>query len=253
MKRQISQETIQIGITKTEKEKNEIYRLRYQIYVEEMSWQVVSIDHSKKLLFDELDDWGILLYAKVGEEIIGTLRINIGTITDFPLHKRHILSLDRFQKFYKNNQPANFAYSSILMVTPPYRNSMASYLLLEKGYEIYCNHQVQFSFCVCGFHLLRFYEQLGTRRFGKNFIDPDYGILTPVVLLVDDIEYLRMLRSPFWRLARKRKIINSEVRKWFYGQFTETSDIINSQLVSEDELWIILCNRLGNCPNGYIK
>jgi predicted GNAT family N-acyltransferase len=238
--------TVNLGIATTPEEKLAIYRFRYHIYAEEMSKRFPNMDHINKLLYDELDDWGVLLYAKSGSDIIGTLRINIGFIADFSSFWVQALSLKRFAQFNKNNQ--KFAYTSKFMVSQSYRNSTVPYLLSSKSYELCCKHQIQFNFGVCTFHLLRLYEQFGFRRFGRNFVDDGYGLLAPYVLLVDDIEHLRAVHSPFYRQARKRAPLDNQATKWFDAEFTESSNIINSQLVCQEDLWRFLYARFGASP-----
>lgn len=240
---------IEIAVATTREEKLKIYHLRYRIYAEEMRKRFPNMDHLNRLLYDELDDWGILLYAKSGSDIIGTLRINIGEVSDFSPFWVQALSLRRFAQF-NNNQ--KFAYTSKFMVLPAYRNSTVPYLLSSKSYEIYCKQQILFSFGVCNFHLIRLYEQFGFQRFGRNFVDEGYGLLTPYVLLVDDIEHLQTVRSPFFRQARKRTHLNTQAKKWFYAEFAETSSIINSQLVCPEYLWKVLFSRLKASPTQVI-
>jgi hypothetical protein len=107
-------------------------------------------------------------------------------------------------------------------------------------------------FGICNLHLIRLYEKLGTHRYGKNVFLPDYGLLAPIVLLIDDIQYLRMVRSPLFRIARKRDAVNTQAVEWFHTRFTKHSPIINSQIVSEEELWSILCQRLSSPPTQAI-
>jgi hypothetical protein len=239
--------SIQIGIAATPEEKREIYHFRYQTYVEEMCKHVEGIDYTNELLSDELDEWGFLLYAKIDSRIIGTARINIGTLADFPRKVAEFLSLDIFQNGTTKNGDHKFSYCAKLMVTPAHRRSPVLYLLIARCYELsYCN-QVQFGFLLCNFYLLRLYEQMGFHRYGKSFVYPGYGLVTPIVLLADDIQHLRMVRSPLFRIARKRGVVNTQAVEWFHATFTKHSHIINSQLVTEEELWSILCTRL-NCP-----
>ena len=73
-------DSIRVGAAVNQLEKEEIYHLRYQIYVEEMSKRIESADYQNRVLCDELDPWAVLLYAKIGSEIIATARVNIGTI-----------------------------------------------------------------------------------------------------------------------------------------------------------------------------
>lgn len=245
-------EKIEIGIASTEHEKEGIFRLRYRIYVEEMHRQPVAIDHSSRLLFDELDKWAFLLYAKAGSEIIGTMRVNIGLIEQFPRDLANLLYMDNFKTFCNENSCPLVAFSSKLMVSPAYRNSPALHFLSAKGYELYCDHHVQLNFGGCNFYLLRLYEQFGCRRFGRNFIDPGYGMLTPFILLVNDADHLKAVRSPFIRIARKRGIADSTATDWFYKEFPEAASVINSQLVTEEELWNFLCQKFGGLPQEII-
>lgn len=248
-----SELSIEIGIASTDEERDEIFRLRYQIYVEEMLRKPFSVDHRNKLLFDELDTWAVLVYAKVGSEIIGTMRANIGSINDFPVNLVETLQMDRFHSYFKDKGESLVSFGSKLMVLQRYRNSTATHQLLAKGYEIYCNHHVQFNFGGCNFYLLRFYEQMGYRRLGRGFVDPGYGLLHPFVLLVDDVQHLKLVRSPYFRTARKRSVTDSSSRQWFTKEFARDPAVLNSQLVSEEELWNFLRNRLGERPEDTIQ
>ncbi|CVK20699.1 cyclic nucleotide-binding domain-containing protein [Sporomusa sphaeroides] len=243
----IAENSIEICVAKTPAEKRAIYHFRYQIYVEEMSKHLVAADHDNKLLYDELDEWAILLYAKVGSEIIATYRINIGTMANFPQKIIEFLALDTFNNGIIEHGSHKIAYATKVMVTPAHRSSPALYLFMAKCYEICCYEQVQFLLGACNFHLLRLYEQLGFRRYYKNFLDPGYGLLVPLAMLIDDVEHLRKLRSPLFRIARKRQSLNTKAIEWFDTAFTGNFSIINSQLTTEEELWSILCKRL-HCP-----
>lgn len=241
-----------VSIATTAEEKNAIYAFRYRVYVEEMSRRLKPVGNDPGLLYDEMDDWSYLVYVKAGSEIVGAGRVNIGTIEDFPPDIVKGLSLDRFQKFYEGKKDRKFALSTKVMVAPEYRNTQVLYFIIAKGYELYCEHRVQFSFGGCNMYLLRLYEGIGLRRFGRNFIDPGYGLITPIVWLVDDIEHMRILHSPFYRLARKREGLDKQVVDWFFSEFPEASTVMNSQLITVDELWTALYSRLGTSPGTTI-
>lgn len=241
-------DSMKICIAKTPEEKREIYRFRYQIYVEEMSKHLAEADYDNKLLYDELDEWAVLLYAKIGSKIIATYRINIGTIADFPEKVIEFLALDTFNDGIVEHGSHKIAYATKVMVAPAYRSSSALYLLMTKCYEICCYEQVQFLFGICNFHLLPLYEQLGCRRYYKNFFDPGLGLLFPIVMLIDDVQHFRKVRSPLFRTARKRTSLNTTAAEWFDTAFTSNLSIINTQMITEEELWSILCKRLHCLP-----
>lgn len=249
---EISEGSINISIASTPEEKREVYHFRYQIYVEEMSKHIGKVDDVNKLLYDELDNWGIILSAKIGSELIATARINIGTIADFPQDEVRFLSLDTFQECYTELGNHQFAFITKVMVTPTHRSSRAFYLLIAKCYELCCSNEVQFMFGICNLHLIRLYEKMGTRRYSKFFFLPGYGLQAPLVLLINDIQHLRIIRSPLFRIARKREIVNTQAVDWFHSRFIKYSPIVNSQIVTEEELWTILCERLAYPPTESI-
>ncbi|GMA97961.1 cyclic nucleotide-binding domain-containing protein [Pelosinus sp. IPA-1] len=244
---EITEGSINIGIASTSLEKREIYQFRYQIYIEEMSKRIEKVDNVNKLLYDEFDEWGTLLFVKIGSELIATARINIGTIDDFPREEIDFLSLHAFQDCYTEGGNQKFALTTKIMIAPAHRSSQAFYLLMAKCYELCCSNQVQFMFGICNLHLIRLYEKMGTHRYCKNIFSPDYGLLTPIVLLINDIQYLRMVRSPLFRIARKRGAVNTEAVEWFHNKFIQHSPIMNSQSVTEEKLWTVLSERLA-CP-----
>lgn len=237
---------ITIGFAETAKEREEIFHFRYHIYAEEMGKSFPCMDHLNKYLHDELDEQALLLYAEDNGNMVGTLRLNIATIRQFPDFWVNKLSLNRFLPFVTENQ--NIAYASKFLIADSHRNSTLPYLLSANSYELYCRHQVQFTFCVANLHLVRLYEQFGFHRYSHNFTDPGYGLLAPFVLLVDDIEHFHTVRSPFFRLARKRTSLNSQTRAWFCAEFPEYSKSINSQLITADALWLTLNSYLESRP-----
>lgn len=252
LSRESAEERIEIGIAATLGEREEIYHLRYQTYAEEMSYPLTYADHENKLLYDEMDKWGILLYAKVNSKIVGTMMINIGRISDFPEDLVQDLYLERFQKFNNERDDFRVAYISKGIIAPAYRNTPVFNLLSERSYEVYCEHQVQFSFGICNFYLLPLHEHFGYQRFGRISIDKSYGTIARIVLLPDDIDHLRAVGSMFYTMAQKRQKLNTNTAAWFGTEFPETRTTINSQLVTKEQLWDIMCKRFGKPPNQAI-
>jgi hypothetical protein len=248
-----AENVIKIGIAITPEEKREIYHFRYQTYIEEMSKQIDNVDHNNGLLYDDLDEWAFLLYAKIDSKIIATIRINLGTLADFPRTLVRFLSLDTFLGSSTKNYNHKITYVAKLMVSPSHRNSPALYLLIAKCYDFSCSNGVEFGFSACNLHLLRLYEQIGWHRYSKNFLDPGYGLLSPIVMFGGDIEHFRTIRSPLFRMARKRAIVNTQTVEWFHEKFIKHSPIINSQIVTEEELWSILCKFLNHPPTEAIN
>lgn len=246
----IDSNVIKIGIASTEEEKQAIYHLRYHIYAEEIAFKLVTVDHINRLLYDDLDEWCTLFYAKVDSQMVGTVRVNIGQFNDFPPDIAEAFHMDRFQKFYKKNELRPFAFASKGMVHSAFRRLPVFTNLMSKVFELYCNEKIHFAFGNSNFHLLPLHEHYGHRRIGKNIVEPNLGLMASFVMMPDDMNHLQAVRSPFLEIARnKRKVQNNQLVDWFHSEFPEVETIINSQLVNKESFWDSLCTRLGNLPH----
>lgn len=231
-----------VGIAETVEDREAIYRLRYQIYHTEMGKQIKA-DHDRKMIVDELDDDGYLFFAKVGSDVVGTIRLNIGSAGDFPTSLREYFDMSQFQTYSPGRML--LSYSSRLMVSPQYRNSQVLYFLLAEMYRFGIERDVVFNFCYCAPQLVGLYEQLGFRRYTKNVNHPETGFNVPMVLIGDDVQYLRKVRSPLYRLARKLgKQQVQETVDWFANEYPHADRYIVQRALGEEEFWHIIDEKL---------
>lgn len=243
-----NEKKIKVGVATTKAEKEEIYQLRYQIYVDEMGKKpFFLVDHGRNMIFDELDKWSVLMYVEADSKIVGTFRLTIGAAKKFPVDIQNIFSMEKFQSFGGGGKIQNQLLSTKLAIIPEYRSSQALYLLVAEAYKICRDEQIQFSFGGCSPYLVPLYEKLGFWRFPRTFADPGYGVLVPLIMVLEDIEHLQLVRSPFLRIARKRHN-DQEAAKWFLREFPNVANVINSQLISKEALWEYVHNRLGQSP-----
>jgi Cyclic nucleotide-binding domain/Acetyltransferase (GNAT) domain len=241
-----SDQSIKVSFAVSEQEKFRIYRLRYQVYVEEMGRQLPSADHKNRLVFDELDEKGFLVYAQAGSEVIGTIRQNIGTAEEFSPELVCMFCMDIFRTFDKGRH--KFCFTSKYIVAPAYRRSSTAYLVVAWSYEFWRDGgEIQFCFAGCNPNMIPLYERLGFRRFADNFYVPEYGCMVPLVLVMEDESHLRAVGSPFYRKARRFRN-NPAAANWFIKEFPTTTRFVNSSLTSKEELWLILKEKFGQSP-----
>lgn len=235
----------QVLVANTAEERQMIYQFRYQVYVEEMGKNPRYADHSQKQLKDKLDDIATLLYLKIDGEIAATLRHNPLHFSSLPEALQHALALDRFTARFAD---AALSFSSRFMIAPQWRNSLAAGAIVTEIYKIARDHGTQFDFSHASPWLVPFYENLGYRRYMDNFLDQDAGLQVPMVLLLEDIEHLRAVRSPFYRSARK--LTNQNLtREWFTQAFPNHIAFFNTCQHSIDEVWEFWLNQLQQSPN----
>lgn len=191
---------IQIGYAESEEDLQAVFRLRYEIYIQEMNLESESIDHESQMLTDPYDDNARILYAAVDGEIVGTLRLHWGGTAPFAEEFYETYDLDRFESVVSPDQMVVFTR---FMVRKQYRGTLLPFQLLGAIAQYSLDKKVRLSFCDCQPHLLNLYTRLGYRTYTSTYNDALFGLAVPLVLVVEDLEHFRRLNSPLLGFASK--------------------------------------------------
>lgn len=233
----------QVAVARNDDEKREIYKFRYQILVEEMQLDLSDADHKGKIVRHPLDDSGLHLYMTVGGKVIAAIRLNLGKLTPVPDDLYQAYGLDRFTAY-----PAEqISFTTQLLVQERWRMSSAPAVLLGAVYKLIRQQGVRFDFCHCPPYLVALYEQLGYRRYTDNFVDEHTGYTVPLVLLTEDIDYLRKAQSPFFKLAANTKNSN-RTALWFEKEFPEYATSAPPRRMTDEDFWRMLTQKLHQIP-----
>jgi len=247
--KKVEQPIFTVGRTTTQAKKEEIYHFRYQVYVEELGKTIGCADDTKKWLTDELDETAILFFVEVEGKIIATSRMNHGAMTTFSDYWRKIYRLDEFEEYSKEH----ISLSSRIMVAKEWRGSLALGSLLFEIFSYARKLGIKFDFCNCSPSLVEFYEHLGYRRYVDGFMNEDMGYLIPLVLLTQDATHLKQVRSPFLRISKQLTNNSSETRIWFEEHFSKKEEYINRRLLSTQEFWSLLEDKIAKIPTKHIS
>jgi hypothetical protein len=87
---------------------------------------------------------------------------------------------------------------------------------MEAAYKDAKRLGVRLNYGDCSPNLIPFYEHLGYRAYGPWFEDPEYGVKSPLLMLVGDRDRFRQVGSPLRRVA-DRYPDDAEARDWFEG------------------------------------
>ncbi|MDF3819723.1 GNAT family N-acetyltransferase [Leptospira sp. 96542] len=222
---------IKVRLAESPEDREKIYQLRYDIYVQEMNRKQSFADHSKLQIEEPYDATGHLFLAETDEgEVIGTVRINFRK--DGPLECEELYDMEEFRPYYPNQ----VSMSTKLMVKKEYRSSAAASMLCMKIYEHARENGIVADFIDTNPHLVRLYNQVGYRLYKKNIDHPDYGNVIPMVFLLDDNVYLKQIHSPFLRLA-KRYPASTGLAELFQVKFPGYKDIRPLFAMGGDEVW----------------
>ena len=237
----------EIRLARTKQEKESIFRFRYQVYVDEMGKQLSYADHEQKMLRDDLDETADLFMVDLGGEVIATARLNQANTTNLGDYWRRVYHLEAWAEF----PDSAISMSSRLMVANQWRGSAVLGSLVQELYKHSRELGVRFNFLNCSPSLLEFYEQLGYRRYTDGFMDEDVGYHVPLVSMIDDADYMKLVHSPFWRLARKLPSNNAGTQ-WFEKRFPAHAAHVNKRLIDHEDFWNILEHDLHADPKKSI-
>jgi hypothetical protein len=195
-----------VTIATTEAEKEEIYRLRYEVYIEEMDGgrRHTEVDVSKRRMLDELDDHAIQFYVRQEGSVIGSVRVNLRR--DGPWECEDRFELEKFAPAY----PAHVAMASRFALHPRARGSAVMMQLSCAMAEFLCEQEQRFCFLDCHPKLMPLYSRLGFRIYKPGFKHPKYTYVIPMVLVYGDVEHLARVSSPLVPIARRYP----ETRQW---------------------------------------
>jgi hypothetical protein len=189
-----------IAIAETEDEKRAVYRFRYDVYVEEMGRYQATADHAQRLLVEPCDVHSRIFYAAEDGAVVATLRLTWGG--DAPLPPRMIEQY-HLAPFLADLPPAAIAVGERGMVTPRLRSSDLFLRLIGASLRFANDRRIELFFGDCEPHLLNLYLGLGYRTYSKrNVNSAEAGYLIPIVLVPEDLAYLRYLNSPLLEYVR---------------------------------------------------
>lgn len=183
-----------VRFASTPEEKSASYRLRYQVYVEEMRRFVDQADHDARELRDELDATARSLIAISDGEPVATLRCHWGGDAAFPTEVRKVYMLDRFADIVSDRQ---MMVVERMMVPVERRGAgRLTSQLYNELYHFVVDNGVELVFLDSEPHLINNWLKLGFRPFAPTTTYRGVGLVVPLVGVVWDQEHLVRVGSP---------------------------------------------------------
>jgi len=177
-------------VAETDEDRAAIYRLRYELYVEQQGLFGDTADHERRFLCDEDDPRSILIMAESEGRLIGTIRL---TGAPFSYELRKTYEMDRFAPVIPDER---IFVGMRLLVLPELRGGMLAMQCLLKAAEVAAMHKADLIVGNCEAHLLNHYQKMGFRPYGQLYNHPQNGVLVSIALVIGDLDHFRKLRSP---------------------------------------------------------
>jgi len=232
--------TYAVRLVESAAEREQLYRFRYDIYVDEVRF-TRHADHANRLLKDDLDEIAFSFAIFEDGRVVGSLRtLYLEDVADIaPLVDKFDMApaLAAFGK-------AAICTTSRFMVEPSLRNGSVVFKLMRAAYAHAMQRGVRLNFGDCSPHLIPFYEHMGYRRYTAGFNDSAYGYKIPILMLARDHTHFAQIRSLLARLAQAQPD-DGEARHWFAGTYPDYVDT-RSAIFLEDQAFLdLLSERVG--------
>ena len=190
-----------VHLAESQEEREAVYRLRYDIYVQEMGRFGGIADHQGRRLVEPEDSTARIFYAAESDgNVVATLRLSWGGDAAF---SQRLVDCYQLAPFLAEMKPEQIAVGERGMVTPRLRGSPIYAELGRFSRDFSSDKRIQLIFGACEPHLLSLYISQGWRTFSKHNINSaEVGFVIPIVMVVEDVAYLRRIGSPSAATAR---------------------------------------------------
>jgi CRP-like cAMP-binding protein len=224
-------------------EREQIYRFRYRVYVEELG-MTTEADDDRQWLRDELDDYSTSYAIVAKDEILESLRMT---------HLSEVPSPDLLiKKFGMEPAIEKFGTSGICLTSRfildrTLRHGKVIFRLMKAAFLEAQRRKVALNYGDCSPHLVPFYEHLGYRRYSLGYNDTAYGFKLPIVMLMEDIKFFERVRSPLRRLVL-RKTDDIDLRNWFQNTYPQYQNLASASFLEDNDFFDLLTEEIANDP-----
>ena len=240
-------EKITIGPALSDEERDAVYRFRYRIYVEEMDRYRSIADHKSKRLYEPDDDTSHIFHALSQGKVVGTMRLTWGG--DGGINDRHIEQYD-LKPFLAQVPAEQIVIGERFMIEPALRGSNLLFRLFTSYMSFVNERRIQLVFGDCEPHLLNVYQGLGFRPYTRrNVNSPETGYLVPLVLVAEDLAYLRAIESPVVRVVNDFGN-DARVPEALGDLLAGGEAVLSQRLISMPTYWAAVASALTRFEDG---
>lgn len=178
--------------------RDDIFRFRYRIYVEQMNRRQKYADHRRKIIEEPLDEQGENFGAYLHGRLVGVIRGN--RLSD--------AAARYYQKIYKvdgrfNYEASQMSLTTKLMFEPALQRSVYPIkLVLHYARHFHYGGGHRIDFLDCNKHLIPLFRKLGYLDYQGWIVHNEYGTVRPLCCPADQLARFGEIRSSLLSIAR---------------------------------------------------
>jgi len=202
--------SIEVIVANTEELRQQAFRLRHRIFVEELGYEVAS-SSSEEGLVDPEDETAHILLALDDGEPVGSMTLDWWAETEL---RPEIIRDFRLEEFPKQLTPEAVVVVRKMLVTGTHRGRRVVELMMKAAVQTLMCPGIHYAFIDCSPYLVRYYERLGFRQYAQHF-DHEGILCVPLCCVLTDQKHLEACRSPLARWVREAGLSEQQDAKCF--------------------------------------
>ncbi len=220
-------------------QRDKILQFRDRIMTDDMGVDSSTMGVAQQLDQTARDEAARHIFLTSGKSIAGCLRSHTSDLIPPSEQMMDVYELQTFAEF----SPECLSFTDHMVVGERWRGSQASALMTAAAFKLARGSGALFDFTYCAPALVGLYEKIGYRRHGGKYLEGGEGLQVPMVLVMDDVEHLKSINSPFARLAMMKQP-NLEIVSWFAGRFPDAAGRKVKALRDEQKLWEFMTRQM---------
>ncbi len=223
----------EIGFADSTAKQQAVYRLWYRVYWLEMKRYGKYVNHeNKQLITDDVMSYRTIAAFEKDGEAIGSIRVLLGQEALFSPDIEKKYDIARFTDFVSRDK---MVLCSRLMVERPHRGTLLPLMLLLALRDYAMQQNAELAFLECEPHMLNLYNRLGFRSYKKGYTSPDFGYMIPLVLVWEDIDHLKSIRSPILMKLDLENRHSTERSRNLSSMLGASAEVVSEQLAETEE------------------
>lgn len=202
---------IQVKLINNPQDLQQVFRLRYAVYVEELGAAMEYANHERKEVREPWDETSDNLGAWINGELVGCVRINRGGESDLSEYRDFFDSI--VADSYADCPLESISVSSKFAVHRRHRGTTLAVKLLQAFYIQLQVKKSRLNYMTCRSNLVPMYRKLGFEPCAPAVHHHEAGWVQPMALVVQDYEHLRQIKSPFADICARYPINQVQARK----------------------------------------
>ncbi len=218
---------LETRLTRNPQELDAIYRLRFDVYYQELGSRLPAAVIEAGQLQDELDSVAYHYASFVDGQVVGCVRVF--DLKDLP-EPSLLMGKYSLQPVVETFGETPITFTGRLVLTPKLRKSSLVHRLMQLATDEARCRGIRLAFLDCSPHHLPFYEAFGFRRYAPAFSDPVFGFKQPLLFILRDKIGLQAIGSPLARGSEPYED-DPEIRAWYDKHYGSHGDIQTANLL----------------------